>query len=166
MRLKLDGLNKGSRTFRQTKAAALYLEDSETFPGDLKLKAILRQESGLLHLDLSTQIEGHFNCDRCGDAFDRSITAREEYYYSFDTHSAATQDSELFVIPKGALEIDISQEIRDLVMLNLPTRILCRPDCRGLCTVCGVNLNEEPDHQHEESPDPRWAALQKLKENK
>jgi uncharacterized protein len=166
MRLKLDGLSRGPQTYRQTKVAAQYLDDSETFPGDLKLKATLNRESGLLHLDLSAQIEGHFNCDRCGEAFDRPVTAREEYYYSFDTHSSAVQDSESFVIPKGALEIDVSQEIRDLVMLNLPLRNLCREDCQGLCSVCGVNLNEEPDHHHEEAADPHWAALQKLKEKK
>jgi uncharacterized protein len=165
MRLKIDGLINSSRTYRQTKAAAQYVNDSETFPGELKIKAILSRESGLLHLDLSVRIKAHFNCDRCGEAFDRPVTAREEYYYSFETQATATLDPDLYVIPKGALEIDVSQEIRDLLLLNLPFRNLCRKDCLGLCSVCGVNLNEEPDHQHEEV-DPRWAVLQKLKEKK
>ena len=42
--------------------------------------------------------------------------------------------------------------------------ILCRPDCAGLCAVCGVNLNEAgPDHHHESGPDPRWAKLSELR---
>jgi uncharacterized protein len=42
--------------------------------------------------------------------------------------------------------------------------ILCRPDCAGLCAVCGVNLNDAgPEHQHESGPDPRWAKLSELK---
>ena len=41
--------------------------------------------------------------------------------------------------------------------------LLCRPDCLGLCTICGADLNEAgPDHGHEPAPDPRWAKLSEL----
>ena len=47
---------------------------------------------------------------------------------------------------------------------RFPTQILCRSDCAGLCPVCGKDLNEEP-HAHEETvADPRWAALEALRE--
>ena len=54
---------------------------------------------------------------------------------------------------------------RDALMLSLPARLLCRDDCRGLCPVCGVDLNSvDPDeHHHETSGDPRWAKLSELK---
>jgi uncharacterized protein len=52
---------------------------------------------------------------------------------------------------------------RDALALALPTKIVCREDCAGLCAVCGENLNRAPDHQHEREPDPRWAALRELK---
>ena len=53
---------------------------------------------------------------------------------------------------------------RDVIALALPEQILCRPDCKGLCPVCGKDLNVEP-HEHEESePDPRWAALAQLRD--
>lgn len=39
-------------------------------------------------------------------------------------------------------EIDISEEVRESVLLALPERMLCRPDCKGLCPQCGKNLNE------------------------
>jgi uncharacterized protein len=52
---------------------------------------------------------------------------------------------------------------RDALALALPTQIVCRDDCRGLCTVCGQNLNEDPGHEHEREPDERWAALRELK---
>jgi hypothetical protein len=48
---------------------------------------------------------------------------------------------------------------RDALALALPTQIVCREDCAGLCAVCGENLNRSPDHAHEREPDPRWAAL-------
>ena len=48
--------------------------------------------------------------------------------------------------------------------LALPTQIVCREDCLGLCGICGENLNEAgPEHVHEREPDPRWAALRELK---
>jgi uncharacterized protein len=52
---------------------------------------------------------------------------------------------------------------RDALALALPTQIVCREDCAGLCAVCGENLNHSPDHAHEREPDPRWAALRELK---
>ena len=50
-------------------------------------------------------------------------------------------------------------------MLALPTQILCRPDCLGLCPGCGEPLNDaDPaDHEHEKPIDPRWSALKDLK---
>jgi uncharacterized protein len=59
--------------------------------------------------------------------------------------------------------LHVSAWSRDALALALPTQIVCREDCRGLCTICGQNLNEDPEHAHEREPDPRWAALRELK---
>jgi uncharacterized protein len=61
-------------------------------------------------------------------------------------------------------ELDLSAWARDAFALALPTQVLCREDCAGLCPVCAADLNEAgPDHAHERSPDPRWAKLNELK---
>ena len=60
--------------------------------------------------------------------------------------------------------VDLSAWARDALVLSLPDQILCRPNCGGLCPVCGRDLNLEP-HEHEESKtDPRWAVLEELRE--
>jgi uncharacterized protein len=60
-------------------------------------------------------------------------------------------------------ELDLHAWARDALALALPTQIVCREDCAGLCSVCGENLNEAgPEHHHESEPDPRWAALREL----
>jgi uncharacterized protein len=60
--------------------------------------------------------------------------------------------------------LDLAAWARDAVALELPDKILCRPDCAGLCPVCGGNLNDEP-HKHDEAQtDPRWSALESLRE--
>jgi uncharacterized protein len=61
-------------------------------------------------------------------------------------------------------QLDLRSWARDALVLALPTQIVCREDCRGLCPVCGENLNDAgPEHRHEREPDPRWAALRGLK---
>jgi uncharacterized protein len=61
-------------------------------------------------------------------------------------------------------ELDLRSWARDALALELPTQILCSEDCRGICAVCGENLNTAaPDHHHERAPDPRWAKLADLR---
>jgi uncharacterized protein len=61
-------------------------------------------------------------------------------------------------------ELDLRSWARDALVLALPTQIVCRDECRGLCPVCGENLNAaSPDHAHEAEPDPRWAKLRELR---
>jgi uncharacterized protein len=59
--------------------------------------------------------------------------------------------------------LDVGAWARDAIALTLPTQIVCREECLGLCSVCGENLNRAPGHAHEPEPDPRWAALRELK---
>jgi uncharacterized protein len=58
--------------------------------------------------------------------------------------------------------LDLGQSVRDAVVLALPASPLCRPDCAGLCSVCGERLDDVgPEHGHDEH-DPRWGALRGL----
>ncbi len=61
-------------------------------------------------------------------------------------------------------ELDLHGWVRDALALALPTTLLCRADCAGLCPQCGADLNlAGDDHFHPREPDPRWAALRELK---
>lgn len=60
--------------------------------------------------------------------------------------------------------LDLHSWVRDALALALPTQLLCRPDCAGLCPLCGADLNlAGDDHVHEPEPDPRWAKLSELR---
>ena len=64
----------------------------------------------------------------------------------------------------GDGSLDLRGWARDALMLALPPQLICRPDCAGLCPVCGENLNRAaPGHAHEREPDPRWAKLRELR---
>ena len=61
-------------------------------------------------------------------------------------------------------ELDLEGWARDALALALPAQIVCREDCRGLCPVCGADLNAAgPEHGHEPATDPRWAKLGELR---
>ena len=101
----------------------------------------------------------HGPCVRClDDAVLEVPIAVREY------QATAPDDEELTTPYVVADQLDVSAWARDAVALALPEKILCRPDCAGLCPVCGKNLNEEPHEHEEESADPRWVALEALKD--
>jgi uncharacterized protein len=97
-------------------------------------------------------------CYRClGDAvLELPISGRE--------YQAESPDDEQLTTPyiHGA-NIDLSEWAHDAVALALPEKILCGPDCAGLCPVCGKNLTDEPHTHEEQEGDPRWAALEALR---
>jgi uncharacterized protein len=53
--------------------------------------------------------------------------------------------------------------LREQVLLSLPARTLCKPDCKGLCPRCGENRNSTACHCEEGPADPRWEALAGLR---
>ena len=77
----------------------------------------------------------------------------------------ASQDEELLspYVDEEVLALD--RWAHDALALALPTQILCRPECAGLCPVCGESLNDAAPgaHDHPAEPDPRWAKLRELK---
>ena len=98
-------------------------------------------------------------CMRCLEdaAVESEVDARE-------VDQADTEDEELrspYVVDD---ELDLGRWAHDAAILALPTQILCRPDCAGLCPVCGESLNDaDPEaHRHDPGGDPRWAKLNEL----
>lgn len=60
-------------------------------------------------------------------------------------------------------DIDVSEIVREEILLNLPNHFVCKEDCQGLCLKCGANKNLKPCSCEEKEIDPRWAALKNLK---
>ena len=61
--------------------------------------------------------------------------------------------------------LELADWARDALVLALPAKILCRDECRGLCAICGTDLNavDPAEHRHDEGGDSRWAKLRELK---
>jgi DUF177 domain-containing protein len=120
---------------------------------------LTRVSSGLmLELEFDVRLVGP--CVRClGDAgLDVSVQDRQYQATSPDG------DDELRTPYLADDRLDLSAWARDAVALALPDQILCRPDCAGLCAVCGRDLNTEPHVHEDEGGDERWAKLAELKD--
>ncbi len=118
-----------------------------------------RTTSGLLfELELDVRLVGP--CFRCLAETDVRTAVRAREY-----HALSPDESDELQTPYVLdHRLELSAWARDAVALSLPDKILCRTDCAGLCAVCGRDLNREPHVHDDAAPDPRWAALEELRE--
>jgi uncharacterized protein len=72
---------------------------------------------------------------------------------------------ELQVIPASTTAIDLTEDVRQTLLLSFPLKNLCREECRGLCPRCGTNWNEQACTCSDDVNDGRWDALRSLKKN-
>jgi uncharacterized protein len=80
-----------------------------------------------------------------------------------ETYQETRTDPDAFPIEND--QIDLRPMIRESVLLDVPEAPLCRPDCPGLCPVCGADLSTESCSCVIETLDPRWSALSELRDS-
>ena len=121
----------------------------------------VRNTAGVLVMtgEVSTTIHGV--CDRCASSFDREI--RLPIDVVLVTELADEENEDEWVFPLEGDSADLDDIVRTVFVLNMDSKLLCKPDCKGLCCRCGKNLNNGPCDCQKEI-DPRFAALQQLLE--
>jgi len=91
--------------------------------------------------------KGRVRCSRCLQEFSHPLEITE-----FVSHT-----------PIGTADIvDLTPEIRETILLEIPQKPLCKEDCRGLCPVCGADWNQQTCDCSKRSGEIRWAGLDKL----
>jgi len=121
--------------------------------------SVTRASSGtVLELALDVSLEGP--CFRCLADAELPLSLRLREYEAAKPEG----DDDLRTEYLEDDRVDLSAWARDAIALALPDQILCRPDCAGLCPVCGKDLNLEPHEHVEERLDPRWAKLSELRQ--
>ena len=131
-----------------------YLGGGFSFTSPIKVEGVLRNIGGTL--ELSGTVRGEYSsfCDCCGAPVTGRLTADFEERLKDDLEGC---DEECFELNGSTL--DISGLINSLVWSNLPMKVLCREDCKGLCSVCGCNLNETVCNCETGFLDPRLAII-------
>jgi uncharacterized protein len=133
-----------------------YVPVPEEVPAELE---ITRATTGTV-FSLAFHARMHGPCQRCLEDAVLDIDLRGREYQA----EVPDGDEQLSTPYLSGDQLELSAWAHDLLGLALPDKILCRPDCAGLCPVCGKNLNEEPHEHEEEHGDPRWAALEALRD--
>jgi uncharacterized protein len=110
----------------------------------------------LLQVDFKASIS--LECVRCLTSFEQSLNTNFTELYAFSQRYVT--DSGL-IMPETGI-IDLTPVLREYFLLEIPISPLCRPDCKGLCPICGNNLNESTCNHEEDSGDPRLASLKLL----
>lgn len=107
-----------------------------TFLSPVSVKGKVVNRAGVVTLSYSVCFTLKALCDRCLCEFER------QYNYDFEhilVRSLNTDNDEYIVTESDCLDLD-DLAVMD-ILLQLPTKILCREDCKGLCPICGTDLN-------------------------
>ena len=102
--------------------------------GDGLAKLEAKAEGEGVTLSGQITIPTEFVCSKCGESFEQNL------FIEVNETLTESQDDEHFKIV--ADKVDLAQMVSELVALNIPTKVLCRPNCLGVCPNCGTNLNE------------------------
>jgi uncharacterized protein len=102
-------------------------------------------------------------CRRCLAPVEQQVDEMVDFLYEpVSAEEEADLEGEVYPLPRGT-ELDLTEAVREQVLLSIPAHVLCREDCRGLCPGCGKDLNEgDCSCVPEAAPSP-WDALRNLK---
>lgn len=117
---------------------------------------------------LEGRIEGRViaRCDRCLESFELDSRSRFESFFSLPVNDPSQREMELAEADMEVdyiEEIDLNEIIREQIYLSIPVKLICRPECRGLCPRCGINLNAAQCQCRQDTGHPGFAKLKNMK---
>ena len=113
--------------------------------------------AGVLYCEFQANTTLRSVCDRCCKEFDEPKSVSFSCVLAEEKENEDNED----IVLLDHDEVDLTELARTAFILNMDTKTLCSPDCKGICPGCGVNLNEEPCRCKKEV-DPRLAVLAQL----
>ncbi len=131
------------------------------FKEPLQVTGIVENFAGIVLLKAQVAFVYSAPCDRCG------VLVEKPYNLSFEhvvVTSVEDDESDGFVVAED-MQLDVEELINDDIVLWVPTKFLCKKDCKGLCDQCGQNLNEGSCQCKATKGDPRLAVLESLLKN-
>lgn len=138
----------GTRTRMELEDSHLKLDESDVLRDLNGTVDFMRTDRGLLVM-VDAEAKAHGRCSRCLEEIEYPLELKfeDEYFPSADPSTGTLlpleedQDDEAFLI-NPLFDLDIDEALRQYKLLMDPLKLLCRPDCKGLCPVCGQNRNK------------------------
>ena len=139
------------------------LRYGESYPVSEPVQAsgTVRNTAGVLVMTGMIQTTIHGVCDRCAEDFDQNVEIPIDVVLVTELQNEENEDEGVF--PLEGDSADLEDIVRTVFVLNLDSKMLCKPECKGVCFRCGKNLNDGPCNCQKEL-DPRFAALKQLLE--
>ena len=138
--------------------------DDVSFTAPVRVSGYVTDNAGYMTLSATAEIDYSSHCARClEDIFGTFIL---EFNRTVATKGTLqNEDNDEYVVVKNGL-LDIDRELVEDLLLEFPQKLLCKEECKGLCSKCGKNLNfDSCDCPKKKEIDPRLAIFQKLLEN-
>ena len=131
------------------------------FPVDEPVEAegSVRNTAGVLVMTGNIHTTIHGVCDRCASDFAQDVEFPIDVVLVTELSNEENEDE--WVFPLEGDSADLEDIVRTVFVLNMDSKLLCKPDCKGVCGGCGRNLNHE-DCSCQKELDPRFAALRQL----
>jgi uncharacterized protein len=162
MKIFIQQLEEGIHEFDEKSTSDQYdFLDNKSYPNPLLLKIVVDKINNLFRFKINIKTQAIGICDRCLSEFENKINMTIEQLYQIG-YGDLNREDEVEILPEKTKEIDISKAIHDAFMMNRPIQLLCDKDCKGLCSNCGANLNQEKCKCLPPAVDPRLEKLKKL----
>ena len=168
--LRFDDFEEGrTRLSFEVTAEEIELADAYfAFPTPLQVELSVQRslETFMVEGEIRCSVEGE--CCRCLAGVEKEMTAPLRLLFQRKQATAmeleaVEEEDDVEIFDPGTQEVDLVDHLRDAVVTEVPVRIYCRQDCKGLCPQCGCDLNAGECSCSEETVDPRWAGLKELK---
>ena len=128
------------------------------FSSPVQIQAHVENKAGMVTLTIDAAFVYQTACDRCLVPIER----RFDYHFSHKIIENLEEDFNDDYIEAPDLALDLDELISSDILLELPSKFLCREDCQGLCQKCGHNLNLGDCSCDKREVDPRLEALKEL----
>ncbi len=112
--------------------------------------------------DWTVSVTSFFPYDDKSSSDNKGKSGKKGKEEEIDIIAGEDESEDTYPLLEGGSWADLEALLRDTLVEELPLQPLCKPDCLGLCSQCGADLNEDPDHHHDVT-DIRFAALEGLK---
>lgn len=120
----------------------------------------VENSTGIVTLGYLAKFTLNTLCDRCLEPIEQNLSLSTKHIV---VNELAGEDNDSFVVCED-YKLDLDELVTADIVLELPIRILCRDDCKGLCPRCGTNLNESTCNCETKQVDPRLEVLLQLLE--
>jgi uncharacterized protein len=168
LKIRISGLSTGTHEYHfQSSPADLGLDGKFTKP--VAVDVTLDKTSSEVFLQTQIRTVGSFECDRCVTDFEQEVSTEYRMVYLYrEADSGRYPPEEIRTISHDMVSLDLTEDVRESILLAVPLKLLCKPDCRGLCPRCGTDWNIRACNCDVTTSDvdrSRWQGLDGLIQN-